>query len=94
MRNDSKIKKAAAITYSEGDPAPKVTALGKGIIAERIINTAKQNNIPFYKDDSLVDTLLNMELGSEIPPDIYEIIAEILVFICHIDKKRGGQNVK
>lgn len=93
MKSDYKIKKAAAITYSEGDAAPKITAIGKGIIAEKIINTAKKNNIPFFKDDSLVDTLINLELGEEIPPELYEIVAEILVFICHIDRKRGESNV-
>lgn len=93
MNKKDKIKKAAAIKYAKGDFVPKVTAMGKGVIAEKIINTAKKNSIPFFKDDSLVETLLNLELGSEIPSELYEIVAEILVFVCHIDKKRGEFNV-
>ncbi|MCK9216572.1 MAG: EscU/YscU/HrcU family type III secretion system export apparatus switch protein [Firmicutes bacterium] len=92
MNKKDKIKKAAAIRYEKGDSVPKITAMGKGVIAEKIINTAKKNNIPFFKDDSLVETLLNLKLGSEIPTELYEIVAEILVFVCHIDKKRGEFN--
>ena len=92
MKNKGEIKKAAALSYEKGDAAPKITALGKGEIAERIINTAEKNNVPLFKDDNIVNTLLNFELGSEIPPELYEIVAEILVFICHIDKLRGDVN--
>ncbi len=92
MKKKVRIKKAAAIRYAKDDTVPKVTAIGKGIIAEKIINTAKKNNIPLFKDDSLVDTLSILEPGSEIPPELYEIVAEILVFICHIDAKRGELN--
>lgn len=89
MKSNGKIKKAAAISYSSDDAAPKVTAAGKGFIAEEIIKTAQEKEIPIYKDSTLADTLLNIELGKEIPPELYNVIAEILVFVCHIDKKRG-----
>ena len=94
MKNSDEIKKAAALSYKKGDAAPIITALGKGKIAERIISTAQKNNIPLFKDDALIDTLLNFELGSEIPPELYEIVAEILAFICHLDKIRGDENAK
>ncbi len=93
MKNINDTKKAAALSYKKGDAAPKITALGEGKIAERIIDTAQKNNIPLFKDENLVETLLNFQLGSEIPPELYEIVAEILVFISNIDKLRGEENV-
>lgn len=93
MKNINDTKKAAALSYKKGDASPKITALGEGKIAERIIDTAQKNNIPLFKDENLVETLLNFQLGSEIPPELYEIVAEILVFISNIDKLRGEENV-
>ena len=86
MNTKDKIKKAAALTYNLGDTAPKITALGRGETADRIISTAEKSNIPIYKDERLANTLLDFEIGSEIPPELYEVVAEILVFISNIDK--------
>lgn len=89
---DKKGKKAAALSYDIGDMAPRVIALGKGEIAQRIIETAKDNNVPVFENSGLVDALLQLEIGDQIPPELYGVVAEILVFISDIDRLRGGNN--
>jgi len=91
---DKKLKKAAALTYEMGETAPKVTALGRGEIAERIIMTAKENNVPVFENSGLVDTLLQLDIGEQIPPELYGVVAEILVFISRIDRLKGEKHGK
>lgn len=83
----NKIKKAVALSYDTTLTAPKITALGKGEIAEKIIQTARANNVPVFENSTLVETLISLDLGSEIPPELYAVVAEILVFISEIDIK-------
>ncbi|PYG87089.1 flagellar biosynthesis protein [Ruminiclostridium sufflavum DSM 19573] len=84
------IKHAAALRYSpETDAAPKIIAAGKGILAEKIIEKAQGNEIPVYKDSNLAKTLSALGIGNEIPPEIYEVVAEILIFIGSVDKSYG-----
>ncbi len=76
------IKKAAALKYDEEeDRAPKVVASGRGRVAERILEIAKEHGIPIYEDPDLVELLLKVDLGEEIPPELYKAIAEVLAFI-------------
>lgn len=84
-----KVKKAAALFYDPSDTAPRITALGKGELAERIIKTAEANNVPIFKNSELVDTLVELELGERIPPELYEVVADILLFVLRIDKLKG-----
>ena len=84
-----KQKTAVALSYMPGDAAPKILATGKGAIAEKIIETAKDADVPFYKDDKLADTLSKLEIGDMIPPELYEVVAEILVFVNDMDKIRS-----
>lgn len=87
-----KLKKAAALSYETGETAPKVIALGKGEVAQRIIKTAEENNVPVFENSGLVDTLLQLEIGEQIPPELYGVVAEVLVFISKIDKYKGDIN--
>jgi len=89
---DKKLKKAAALTYEAGDDAPRITALGKGEIAHRIIETAKKNDVPIFEDSSLVDALLQLDIGRQIPPELYTVVAEVLVYVSKIDKLKGDMN--
>ncbi|ADL42825.1 type III secretion exporter [Caldicellulosiruptor obsidiansis OB47] len=90
--NKKKIKKAVAIKYDLKDIAPKVVAKGKGYVAEKIIEKAKQENIPVYKDQNVAEKLFNLELQEYIPEDLYEVVAQILVFIGYLDKiNRNGE---
>ena len=91
MKKD-KIKSAVAISYNLDDEAPKVIASGKGILAEKIIEKAKESNIPLHKDDKLVKTLSKLEIGDMIPPQLYEAVAEILVFVDAMEKIKSKKS--
>lgn len=87
--NQEKVKTAVALAYMPGDAAPKILATGKGALAERIIETAQEAKVPTYKDGALADTLSRLEIGDMIPPELYEVVAEILVFVNDMDKIRA-----
>lgn len=84
-----KPKQAIALTYDPEEDAPKVVASGRGALAERIIEEAKQAKVPVHKDSKLADTLSKLEIGDMIPPELYEVVAEILVFVDQMDKIRA-----
>ncbi|MCR4616865.1 MAG: EscU/YscU/HrcU family type III secretion system export apparatus switch protein [Lachnospiraceae bacterium] len=87
MADDKKkIKQAIALEYDPNDAAPKVIATGRGIIAEKIIEKAKESDVPIHRDDKLADTLSRLEIGEMIPPELYEVVAEILLFVDNMDK--------
>ena len=81
-------KTAAALQYKAGkDSAPRLVAKGKGSMAEKIIQTAREHNIPLKEDPHLVEILSNLDLYEEIPPDLYKAVAEILIFIYKMNNK-------
>ncbi|MBR1650432.1 MAG: EscU/YscU/HrcU family type III secretion system export apparatus switch protein [Lachnospiraceae bacterium] len=82
----NKVKQAIALEYDPNDAAPKVIATGRGIIAEKIIEKAKEADVPVHRDDKLADTLSRLEIGEMIPPELYEVVAEILLFVDNMDK--------
>ncbi len=84
-----KIKQAIALEYDPSEEAPRVIASGKGALAERILQKAKEEKVPIHKDDKLADTLARLEIGEMIPPELYEVVAEILVFVDQMDKIRA-----
>ena len=89
MQNQKpKRKQAIALEYNPSEDAPKVIASGQGALAERIIEKAKEANVPLHRDDKLADTLSRLEIGEMIPPELYEVVAEILVFVDAMDKIR------
>jgi flagellar biosynthesis protein len=95
MEKKKKTKQVAALKYSSTDNrAPEIIGLGSGEIAEKIIEKAKENDIPIYQNDELVNTLNQFKIGDEIPPELYEVVAEILVFVSNIDKKYGDEKWK
>lgn len=78
---------AAVIRYDEEDGgAPKVVAHGRGQLASQIIDLAKQNNVHMQEDPLLVENLLDMDLGDNIPPQLYSVMAEILLLIEEMEK--------
>ncbi len=85
-------KKAVALLYEPGSQAPQVVASGKGATADRIIETAKQSEVPLYKDTNLTETLLKLDIGDCIPPELYGVVAEILVYVDKMDKIRAKLN--
>ena len=61
----------------------------KGEVAERIIEKAKENDVPFYQDNKLAETLSKLQIGDTIPPELYDVVAEILVFVDDMDKMKA-----
>ena len=89
MEKDNKVKQAIALSYDPEEDAPKVIASGKGYLADRIIEKAQEVDVPVHRDDKLADTLSRLEIGDMIPPELYEVVAEILVFVDAMDKIKG-----
>ncbi len=90
-----KVKQAIALGYDPGqDDAPRIIASGRGKIAEKIIEEAQLNDIPIHEDNKLADTLSRLEIGEMIPPELYEVVAEILVFVDAMDKIRAKSQIK
>ncbi len=87
--DDEEKKTAVALSYEAGDEAPRILATGKGAVAERIIEEAKKSDVPFYKDSALADTLSKLKIGDAIPPELYEVVAQILVFVDKMDKLKS-----
>lgn len=86
---EKKEKQAIALSYEVGEDAPKIIATGKGQLAEKIIEKAKETAVPVYRDDKLAKTLSKLEIGDAIPPELYEVVAEILMFVDDMDRLKG-----
>ena len=86
---EKKRKQAIAIQYNPDEVAPKILASGTGIIADKIIEKAKSSDVPLYEDKKLANTLSKLDIGEYIPPELYSIVAEILVFVDNLDKIKG-----
>lgn len=84
--DNKKLKAAVALSYDVEEDAPKVIAAGKGYIAERIIERAKKADIPVHKDELLTESLSKLDIGEYIPPELYEVVAEVLVFVDKMDR--------
>ncbi|MBD5096325.1 MAG: flagellar biosynthesis protein FlhB [Lachnospiraceae bacterium] len=82
-------KKAVALLYDPSNQAPQVVAAGQGALADKIIDKAKESDVPLYKDTNLADTLLKLDVGDCIPPELYGVVAEILVYVDRMDKIRS-----
>ncbi len=82
---DEPIKKAVAIKYNkEEDDAPKVVAKGKNLIAEKIGKIAKENDIYIKKNANLANELYKLNINEEIPEELYEAVAKILIYIYNL----------
>lgn len=89
-KKDKKIKEAAALRYSpEKGGAPTIVALGKGEVAERMLEMAQNSEVPVYEDESLAHTLNALNIGDEIPSELYEVVAQVLVFVSKLDNNYG-----
>lgn len=91
-KNENKTKISVALEYTPGEQAPKILATGRGHIAETIIEKAKEADVPIYEDSKLAKTLSKLEIGEMIPPELYTVVAEILVFVDDCDRIRGKMN--
>lgn len=94
MADENKKKQAIALQYNPGDEAPTIVASGMGIVANKIIEKAKESDVPLYEDSKLANTLSKLEIGDMIPPELYGVVAEILVFVDNLDRLKGKINGK
>ncbi len=90
-RKNKILKTAVALKYhTKQDTAPKVTAKGEGLIAERIIQLAKENQVPIKEDPDLVQILSQVDINKEVPPSVYKVVAELLAFVYKLNTKYQG----
>lgn len=83
-----KSPRAVALKYTQKkDSAPRVVAKGRGEIAEKIIELAKEHNVPVYEDKNLTQILEALDLETEIPAELYRAVAEVLAFIYRLNGK-------
>lgn len=87
--NGERKNQAIALQYNPGDEAPTIIATGTGYVADNIIAKAKESNVPLYEDSKLASTLSKLDIGESIPPELYDVVAEILVFVDNLDKLKG-----
>jgi len=88
MEKQNLISKAVAILYDEKETqSPKVVASGKGVVAEKIIETAREAGIHIQEDPNLVELLSKVPVGNEIPVELYQTVAEVLSFVYQVNEK-------
>lgn len=92
MGKEKQLKQAVALQYDkEKDIAPRIVASGQGIVAENILKTAEENEVFIRQDTNLVRELMAFKVGTEIPPELYEVVAQILVFVEMVDQEKQGK---
>jgi len=80
-------KKAAALRYNhDRDQAPKVVAKGRGKIAEKIVALAHEHEVSLVKDRNLIQMLEALDVDMQIPVELYQAVAEVLVFVYRLNK--------
>jgi flagellar biosynthesis protein len=84
-RQAEDLRSAVALAYHAGGQAPQVVASGKGAVAERIIELARENGVYVHESRELVALLMDVELDSEIPPSLYRAVAELLAWLYQIE---------
>lgn len=91
MSNQQEIsKQAVALSYNSNEnAAPKVVAKGAGFMADKIVNAARQNAVPIYQNKTLTGMLMAIDIDREIPPELYQAVAEILAYVYRVDQRLG-----
>lgn len=88
MKKREREKKAVALRYDPpNDQAPRIVASGQGDLAMRIIQLALDHDVPIHQDPTLVEALSLLDIGSEIPEELYQVVAEVLSFIYRLERK-------
>ena len=81
--------RAAALRYQKGETAPSLVASGRGHVADAILAAAEQAGIPVREDGPLVEALAHLELGDRVPPELYQAVAEALVWAYGLTRRRA-----
>jgi flagellar biosynthesis protein len=90
MAQKEKRQRAVALQYDASlrTAAPKILAKGQGDLAERILAVARDKGIPLYRDPELVEVLGQLDVGTQIQPDLYKAVAQVLIFIYKMNQKK------
>jgi len=87
MGDEPTLTKAVALRYDRGkESAPRVVASGQGLIAARILETAREAGVPVTQDARLLALLAQVPLDTEIPAELYQAVAEVLAFVYKLNK--------
>lgn len=91
MANDTR-RSAAALHYTHGaGGAPTLVAKGEGFIAEKILATAEQYGVPIHHDPALVGALSRLELGEQIPAELFSAVATVIAFLYRLKKQQESR---
>jgi flagellar biosynthesis protein len=82
-------RRATALRYEPGSAAPRITATGAGLVAERIVAAAQEAGVPVREDPALARALAALELNAEIPPPLWRAVAEALAWAYRLDAQAG-----
>jgi flagellar biosynthesis protein len=89
MKKELEQKLATVLKYdAEKDRAPRLTAKGRGVVAEKIIELALKHDIPIRKDPALVQILSKLDIDETIPQELYQVVAEVLAFVYRMNEER------
>jgi len=87
---EKKVIRAAAISFDpEQNDVPVLSAFGEGFLAQKIVDVAKESGVPVLPDPNLSSMLSKISVGDEIPPELYEAVAKVLIFVSEIDYSYG-----
>lgn len=89
MSMPEKQRVAAALAYRTGDAAPRVVAKGRGIMADTIIEKARASGVYVHESRELLNLLMQIDLDSHIPPQLYLVVAELLAWLYHLEDADG-----
>ncbi|HSC02199.1 MAG TPA: EscU/YscU/HrcU family type III secretion system export apparatus switch protein [Solirubrobacteraceae bacterium] len=83
-------RRATALSYEQGQPAPRVTATGVGLVADRILAAAREAGIPVRHDPALAEALAKLELGADVPQELWTAVAETLAWAYRLDAQASS----
>jgi flagellar biosynthesis protein len=89
MTTPDKRKSAIALAYQAGSAAPRVVAKGRGLIAQAIIERAREHGVYVHESEDLVGILMQVELDDDIPPQLYQAVAELLAWIYRLEREEN-----
>lgn len=92
MKTPEQRKSAIALAYQSGDAAPRVVAKGRGLIAQAIIERAKEHGVFVHESEDLVGMLMQVELDEHIPPQLYLAVAELLAWLYRLERGENPVN--
>lgn len=91
MSREKSIDKAVALRYDKGHGAPQVVASGKGTLAEKIVEAAREAGVHVMEDPDLLELLAKVPVGDEIPEQLYQAVAEVLAFVYQVNGRYQGE---